>query len=164
MYFRSNIYRNNQWIEGGGSMGNFTSGFQELANKLIKAQQKVPVAIDNALIDTGYSVVGHAKDNSPIDTSTLEQSWEIEDDNLQLGDTALDDTHSLSVWSSPTIIATNPKHPNGEYYSPMIENGFDLPNGKHYPAQNMLKNAMTPAKDDLKNNLTSQLGDVFNED
>jgi microcompartment protein CcmK/EutM len=52
-------------------MGNFTSGFQELANKLVKAQQKVPIAIDNALIDTGYSVVGHAKDNSPIDATVV---------------------------------------------------------------------------------------------
>lgn len=145
-------------------MGDFTSGFQEMINKLNKAKLKTSIAIDNALIDTGYGVVARAKDRSPIDTSTLEKSWEIEPDNIQLGESVSDNNHNITVWSSPDIISTNPKTPNGDYYPLRIENGFDLPNGKHYPAQNMLKNAMTLAKDDLKTNLKNQLSEVFNED
>ena len=144
-------------------MGNFTNGFKELSDKLIKGKQKVPIAIDNALIDTGYAVVGVAKDRSPIETSTLEQSWEIEQDNLQLGENVQDDTHSVTVWSSPDIIATNPKSPNGDYYPPRIENGYTMANGKKYVGHHMLKVAMTPAKKNLKSNLQQELKEVFNE-
>lgn len=145
-------------------MGNFTSGFQELVEKLNKAKQKTPIAIDNAILETGYDVIAVAKDRSPIDTSTLERSWDFNEKTKQIGETATDNTHSIEVWSDPSVIATNPNHPNGEYYPPMIENGFDMPNGKHYSGQHMLKVAMTPAKNNLKNNLQQELRDVFNED
>ena len=46
-------------------MSGFTSGFKELANKLTKAEAKVPIAIDNALLETSYEVIAVAKDRSP---------------------------------------------------------------------------------------------------
>lgn len=142
-------------------MSSFTSGFKELAQKLQNAKQTTPIAIDNALIDTSYEVIASAKDSSPIDTSTLEQSWEVNKNTLQLGENASGENHSLEVWASPDIIATNPKHPDGEYYPPMIENGFDLPNGKHFTGKHMLANAMTPAKNNLNSNLIKEIKDVF---
>lgn len=142
-------------------MGNFTSGFKELAQKLANAKLETPIAIDNALVETTYSVLADVKDNSPIDTATLEKSWEVEQDNLQLGNSTDNDIHGMSVWASPDIISTNPKYPNGEYYPPLIENGYMLPNGKYYQGRHMLHNAMTPTSNNLKNNLTKELKDVF---
>ena len=145
-------------------MGNFTSGFQELANKLTKAQQKVPIAIDNAILETGYDIIAIAKDRSPIDTGTLESSWNFNEDTKQIGSNTDNDTHSIEVFSDPKIIETNPKSPDGDYYPPRIENGYTMNNGKKYVGHHMLKVAMTPAKNNLKNNLKKELKGALNED
>jgi hypothetical protein len=142
-------------------MGSFTSGFQELANKLNQAKQKIPIAIDNAILETGYDVVAICKDRSPIDSGTLEKSWNFNEENKQIGNAVDNGNHSIEIFADTQVIATNPNHPDGEYYPPMIENGFDLPNGKHYNGQHMLKIAMTPAKKNLKNNLQEELKGVF---
>ena len=147
--------------KGDDILSGFTSGFQELVNKLTEAEKLVPIAIDYALEDTGEKVAKTASKNSPVDTQTLQQSWDVNPDTKQTGENSTNNTHSIEVWSDPEIIAMNPKHPNGEYYPPLIENGFTKPNGKFYSGRHMLKNAMTPAKDDLEINLMKQLGDVF---
>lgn len=134
-----------------------------MINKLNQAKQKAPTAIDNAILETGYDVISIAKDRSPIDTSTLERSWNFNEETKQIGNNSDDGIHSIEVFSDPSVIATNPNHPNGEYYPPKIENGFDMPNGKHYSGQHMLKVAMTPAKKNLKSNLKDELKGVFNE-
>lgn len=46
-------------------MSNFTSGFNEMINKLNKAKQNTSIAIDNAILETGYDVIAIAKDRSP---------------------------------------------------------------------------------------------------
>lgn len=97
-----------------------------------------------------------------IDTGTLFDSWKIREDNKRTGG-YVDSTHSLEVFSDPSVIATNPKHPNGEYYSPMIENGFVKPNGKYYRGKHMLKLAFSNCKRNLKANLRKNIGEVFNK-
>ena len=143
-------------------MSNFTSGFNEIINKLNKAKQTTPIAIDNAILETGYDVISVAKDRSPIDTATLEKSWNFNEETKQLGTTA-SDVHSVEIFSDTQIIATNPKTPNGDYYPTRIENGYTMANGKKYIGHHMLKVAMTPAKKNLKDNLQQELKEVFNE-
>ena len=144
-------------------MGNFTSGFQEMINKLNKAKQEVPTAIDNSILETGYDVIAVAKDRSPIDTGTLESSWTFNEDTKQIGSNTDNGTHSVEIFSDPQIIATNPKTPNGDYYPTRIENGYTMANGKKYIGHHMLKVAITPAKKNLKSNLQQELKEVFNE-
>lgn len=143
-------------------MSNFTNGFQEMINKLNRAKQKVPIAIDNSILETGYDVIAIAKDRSPIDTSTLERSWNFNEETKEMGNTA-SNIHSIEIFSDPKVIATNPKTPNGDYYPTRIENGYTMANGKKYVGHHMLKIAMTPAKKNLKGNLKQELKEVFNE-
>jgi hypothetical protein len=143
-------------------LGNFTSGFQELVNKLNQAKTLTPIAIDYALEETGETGASDASYNSPVDTHTLETSWEVNPDTKQTGDNTLDGVHSVEIWSNPDIISMNPKHPDGEYYPPLIENGFMRPNGSYYTGVHMLKNAMTKAEQNLKDNLAKEIKDVFN--
>jgi hypothetical protein len=93
----------------------------------------------------------------------MEESWEIKEDNKQTGSSEETSLHSITFWSNPEIIAMNPKHPNGEYYPPLIEDGFDLPNGKHYKGIHMFKNTLTLCPKNLKANLKNRLSEVFNK-
>jgi hypothetical protein len=142
-------------------LGGFTSGFIELVNKLNDAKILVPNAIDYALEETGGTCVEDTANRSPVKTGTLQASWEINPDTKQTGGNSEDDIHSLEIQSNPEIIAIHPEHPDGEYYPPLIENGFMKKNGEYYVGVHMLKNSVTLAKANLKNNLTKEIKDVF---
>jgi hypothetical protein len=142
-------------------LGGFTSGFKELVDKLNDAKTLVPSAIDYALEETGETCAEDTAKASPVKTTILQTSWEVNPDSKQTGGNTSDDTHSLEVWSNPEIIAIHPEHPDGEYYPPLIENGFMKKDGKYYTGVHMLKNSVTKAKDNLKDNLTKEIKDVF---
>lgn len=143
-------------------MGDFTSGFKEFENKLDNTKKLIGWAIDYSLDEVSTQLIEDAQSRTPIDTGTLFDSWEVRQDNRKTGYSE-DSTHSIEVWSNPDIIATNPKHPNGEYYSDKIENGFLMTNGKFYRGRHMFKLAFSSCNRNLKASLKKQLGSVFNE-
>lgn len=141
-------------------MSSFTSGFKEFQNKLNETKKIASWAIDYALEETGEQLIEDTQLRTPIDTGTLFESWTIREDDKQTGGYQ-DSTHGITIWSDPSIIATNPKYPNGEYYSDKIENGFTRPNGKFYKGKHMFKIALTNVPKNLRANLKKHLGDVF---
>jgi len=143
-------------------MGNSTEGFNEFIKKLEDTKKLMGYAIDYALDDTGNKLAEDARNFSPKDTGTLKKSLEIRSDNKQTGGSGNPSVHSVTVWSSPAIIATNPKHPDGEYYSEKIENGFITPNGTFRKGDHMLKLAKSNFKRNIKASLKNELGGVFN--
>lgn len=143
-------------------MGGFTSGFKEFQNKIDDIKKLAPMAIDISLEQTANQCIEDTQSRTPIDTGTLFDSWKIREDNKQTGGYE-DSTHSVTLFSDPSIIATNPKYPDGEYYSDKIENGFMRTNGKYYKGKHMLKLALTQVPKNLKANLKKNLGDVFSK-
>jgi hypothetical protein len=141
-------------------LGSFTDGFDQFCKKLDDTKKLAGWSIDYALEDTAKQCIEDAQSRTPVDTGTLFESWKVREDNKQTGG-YVDSTHSVTVWSDPSIIATNPKYPDGEYYSDKIENRFMRTNGKYYRGKHMLKLAFAQCGKNLKANLKKQLGDVF---
>lgn len=145
-------------------MGSFTSGFDEFIKKIEDIKILAPYAIDISLEQTANQCIEDTQrviyETNTIDTGTLYDSWKIREDNKQTGGYQ-DSTHILTVWSDPSVIAMNPKHPDGEYYPPLIENGFIKPNGKYYRGKHMLKKAFSNCPRNLKANLKKQFKGVF---
>lgn len=145
-------------------MGSFTDGFEQFYKKLEDVKKLAPMAIDISLEETAKQCIEDTQKymEDAIDTGTLFDSWTIREDNKQTGG-YVDSTHSLEVWSDPSIINQNPKHKNNpRYYSHFIENGFLMNNGKYYRGKHMLKKAFSLCNKNLKANLKKNLKDVFN--
>lgn len=64
------------------------------------------------------------------------------------------------MWSSPNIIATNPKHPNGDYYSNYIENGWTDRGGIWHEGDHMLQSSVTIAKHEITSNIKNELNKI----
>jgi len=137
-------------------MSNSIDGLKEFKQFLDRVDKKVDDAIENALEETGKQCAEDASNNSPIDTGTLRDSWEVVKNEDKRG------THAMTVWSDIGIVYTNPKHTNNpRYYSHLIENGFIMRNGKYYRGKHMLKKAFSNCKRNLKANLRKELGSAF---
>jgi hypothetical protein len=148
-------------------MGGFTEGFDQFYKKIDEIKILAPLAIDISIEETAEKCIEDIQkviyEKNAIDTGALYDSWKIREDNKQTGG-YVDSTHSLEVWSDPTIVVDeHPKHPGGEYYPPLIENGFIKPNGKRYKGIHMLKLAFSNCKRNLKANLKKNIGDVFSK-
>ena len=141
-------------------MSGSIEGLDDFKKFLDRVDTLTQFAIQEALQETGEKCVEDCQNNTlpAIDTGTLFDSWKMVQDDKQRG------TNSITILSDPDVIATNPKHPNGDYYSPMIENGFIKPNGKLYRGQHMLKNAFSNCKRNLKANLRKELGSAFSNE
>ena len=68
-----------------------------------------------------------------------------------------DGNKQIEVWSNPDIIATNPKHPNGEYYPYLIEYGWIDKSGVFHQGDHMWESASTLGKNDLLNDISEEI-------
>ena len=99
----------------------------------------------------------NARDFSAYDTGTLRSSWEIKKDSI----VNEDGNKRIEVWSSPTVISSNPKHPNGDYYSIYQEEGYMTPGGVWKPGRWMLSSSITIAREELPQVLSNKIENLF---
>ena len=111
----------------------------------------------NGVLEVGENMSNNAKDFSAYDTGTLRSSWEIKKDSI----VNEDGNKTIEVWSSPIVIASNPKHPNGDYYSIYQEEGYMTPGGVWKPGRWMLSSSMEIAKEELPQVLEEKISKVF---
>ena len=127
------------------------TGFDEF----YKSEKELNIAFDKAITqaleETCEVIKNVASDLSPVLTGTLRKSWEVDDDSTKVTTKGDYTTYEMVVHSAPKIIATNPLHPNGEYYSSAIEDGFTLPSGKWYPGHHMLETGITYGSSVIRN-------------
>ena len=111
----------------------------------------------NGVDEVGRRMAENARDFSAYDTGTLRSSWGVRQDNI----INEDGNKQIEVWSNPDIIATNPKHPNGEYYSIPQEEGYMTPGGVWKPGRWMLSSSIAIAKEELPQVLEEKISKVF---
>ena len=133
------------------------SGFKEFITNQDSYIDKWNKAMDKATYEIGQTIVITASDLSPVDTGTLQESWEINYEATKNED----GNHEKEVFSNPEIIATNPKHPNGNYYSYYIEHGFTKPDGSWYEGKHMLESGITVGKNNMKNIIFDNINEEF---
>lgn len=111
----------------------------------------------NGVDEVGRRMAENARDFSAYDTGTLRSSWGIRQDNI----INEDGNKQIEVWSDPVIIATNPKHPNGEYYSIPQEEGYMTPSGVWKEGRWMLSSSIAIAREELPQVLEEKISKVF---
>ena len=111
----------------------------------------------NGVDEVGRRMAENARDFSAYDTGTLRSSWGVRQDNI----INEDGNKQIEVWSNPDIIATNPKHPNGEYYSIPQEEGWTDASGKFHEGRWMLSSSITIAREELPQVLEEKISKVF---
>ena len=134
-----------------------TSNFESFMKTLENNKMDCDNAIEQGLNKTCTDMVKNATDFTiRVDTATLKKSWEIN------GEQTIneDGLHQKQVWSSPNIIATNPKHPNGDYYSNYIENGWTDRGGIWHEGDHMLQSSVTIAKHEITSNIKNELNKI----
>ena len=111
----------------------------------------------NGVDEVGRRMAENARDFSAYDTGTLRSSWGVRQDNI----INEDGNKQIEVWSNPDIIATNPKHPNGDYYSIYQEEGWTDASGKFHEGRWMLESAKTIAQEELPQVLSNKIENLF---
>lgn len=134
-------------------------GFSEFKEKILDKKIKFKSAMQLSANDICKEIASNASGMSPIKTGTLKKSFETNKEADKISEGYIE----KEVWSNPSIIATNPDHPNGDYYSDYIENGFTDRGGVWHEGVHMFESALTIAEKDkitiIKNNMDRIMGD-----
>lgn len=131
--------------------------FSNFILEIDKFKNSIQNELYNGVDEVGRRMAENARDFSAYDTGTLRSSWGVRQDNI----INEDGNKQIEVWSNPDIIATNPKHPNGEYYSIPQEEGYMTPGGVWKPGRWMLSSSMEIAKEELPQVLEEKISKVF---
>ena len=132
----------------------------ELSNFILEIEEfknSIQNELYNGIVEVGENMSNNARDFSAYDTGTLRSSWEIKKDSI----VNEDGNKRIEVWSSPTVISSNPKHPNGDYYSIYQEEGWTDASGNFHEGRWMLESAKTIAQEELPRVLSSKIESLF---
>lgn len=129
------------------------SGVINFLQDIERTKVEIEQAIEDGVIKNCRNVCSNAYFNSRIDTGTMRESYQLnnEESIRTTGE------HQKQAWSNPSIIATNPKHPNGEYYPYLIEYGWIDKSGVFHQGDHMWESASTLGKNDLLNDISEEI-------
>lgn len=134
-------------------MGVECKGLEEFLSGIELMKSKTSDAIEKGLNKNCIATKSNASELSRRDTGTLKKSWELNKDN----EINQEGEHQKEVWSNPSIIATNPKHPNGRYYAWDLENGWTDRGGIWHEGDHMLQSSITISKQTIRQDILEEL-------
>lgn len=113
-------------------------GFKEFERVLKQIERESPKKLDNFLTKQAHKLVGETKQNTPVDTGTLRNSWLVEDEKMK-----------KTVFTDVS-------------YSAHVEYGHRTVNRINFvPGRFMLHNAVRKIEDEFYLDLNKKFGDVI---
>lgn len=114
-------------------------GFEEFKRVLKQIERESPKKLDNFLTKQAHKLVGETKQNTPVDTGTLRNSWLVENEKMK-----------KTVFSDVS-------------YSAHVEYGHRTGKDKtnFVPGKFMLHNAVRKIEDEFYSDLDKKFGDVI---